>query len=88
MQRQKFAEALKGQILENEQHQLMEIRKKQEEGRLINLTKIHWQKDELFKLKSQRTKTAQVRKSLSEINNQLKYIKDIERKENRILDMR
>ncbi|XP_033214217.1 cilia- and flagella-associated protein 45-like [Belonocnema kinseyi] len=88
LQRQKFAEALKKQIFENEQNKLMETWKKQEESRLINLNEIAWQNDEILRLKSQQTKTVQVRKSLSEINNQLKHFKYIEREENRIMDMR
>ena len=88
IKKRKFAEALKKQILENDEHRLMEIRKKQEESCSINATNIAWQKDEIFKLKSQQDKIAKVRKSLSESNHQLKYFKDIESEENKIMDKR
>lgn len=83
-----FAKILKDQITENEEQRILEFERKQEESRLINLSNIAWQQDEIEKLRNKAIENAKVRRELSEVNKQLKHFKMIEQEENKIIDLR
>ncbi|CAK9795861.1 Cilia- and flagella-associated protein 45 [Anthophora quadrimaculata] len=86
--RQKCADSLMEQIKENEENRLLEFERKQEESRLINLSNIAWQQEEIAKLQYKESEHAQVRQELAEGNEQLKHFKVMEEQENKIIDLR
>lgn len=86
--RLQFAKILKEQIIENEEHRILEFERKQEESRLINLSNIAWQQNEIEKLRNKEAENARVRQELEEGNEQLKYFKAMEKEENKIIDLR
>lgn len=86
--RLRFAKILKEQIVENEEQRILEFERKQEESRLINLSNIAWQQDEIEKLRNKETENAKVRQELAEGNEQLKHFKAMEQQENKIIDLR
>lgn len=86
--RLKTAQALKEQIEEAETQRIIEFERKQEESRLINLSNIAWQQDEMLQQQMKEAEHAKMRKELAEGNDQLRHFKDMEREENRIIDLR
>jgi len=86
--RLQFAKILKEQIVENEEQRILEFERKQEESRLINLSNIAWQQDEIEKLRNKEAENARVRQELAEGNEQLKHFKAMEQEENKIIDLR
>lgn len=86
--RLRFAKILKEQIVENEEQRVLEFERKQEESRLINLSNIAWQQDEIEKLRNKEAENAKVRQELAEGNEQLKHFKAMEQQENKIIDLR
>lgn len=86
--RLQFAKILKEQIIENEEHRILEFERKREESRLINLSNIAWQQEEIEKLRNKEAENAKVRQELAEVNEQLKYFKAMEEEENKIIDLR
>lgn len=86
--RLRFAKILKEQIVENEEQRILEFERKQEESRLINLSNIAWQQDEIEKLRDKEAENAKVRQELAEGNEQLKHFKAMEQEENRVIDLR
>lgn len=83
-----YAEALKTQILENDEKRQLEIQRKQEENRMNNYIRIMNEKADISKLKAQGIENANIRKNLSETNDQLKHFKNVETEENRIMEAR
>lgn len=88
IKRQKFASSLMDQIKENEENRILEFEKKQEESRLINLSNINWQQEEISKLRNKEIENALIRQQLAEGNEQLKHLKAMEEQENKIIDLR
>lgn len=86
--RMKVAQALKEQIEEAETQRIIGFERKQEESRLINLSNIAWQQEEMIQQKFKEENNARMRKELAEGNEQLRHFKDMEREENRIIDLR
>ncbi|XP_048509183.1 cilia- and flagella-associated protein 45-like isoform X2 [Athalia rosae] len=86
--RMKTAQALKEQIEEAESQRIMEFERKQEESRLINLSNIAWQQEEMLHQQMKEAENARIRRDLAEGNEQLRHFKDMEREENRIIDLR
>lgn len=86
--RLRFAKILKEQIVENEEQRILTFERKQEESRLINLSNIAWQQDEIEKLRNKEAENARVRQELAEVNEQLKHFKAVEQEENKIIDLR
>lgn len=86
--RQKFANSLMDQIKDNEDYRILQIERKQEESRLINLSNIAWQQEEIAKLRNKEAEHAQVRQELAEVNEQLRHLKAMEEQENKIIDLR
>lgn len=86
--RLRFAKILKEQIVENEEQRVLEFERKQEESRLINLSNIAWQQDEIEKLRNKEAENTKVRQELAEGNEQLKHFKAMEQQENKIIDLR
>lgn len=88
IKRQKFASSLMDQIKENEENRILEFEKKQEESRLINLSNINWQQEEISKLRNKEIQNALIRQQIAEGNEQLKHLKAMEEQENKIIDLR
>ncbi|XP_017760461.1 PREDICTED: cilia- and flagella-associated protein 45-like [Eufriesea mexicana] len=88
VKRQTFANSLMDQIKENEENRILEFERKQEESRLINLSNIAWQQEEIAKLRSKEFENALIRQQLAEGNEQLKHFKAMEQQENKIIDLR
>ena len=88
VERQKFANSLMDQIKENEENRILEFERKQEESRLINLSNINWQQEEIAKLRNKESENALIRRQLAEGNEQLKHFKAMEEQENKIIDLR
>ncbi|XP_043518237.1 cilia- and flagella-associated protein 45-like isoform X1 [Frieseomelitta varia] len=88
VKRQKFANSLMDQIKENEENRTLEFERKQEESRLINLSNINWQQEEIAKLRSKESENALVRQQIADGNEQLKHFKAMEEQENKIIDLR
>ncbi|XP_046596388.1 cilia- and flagella-associated protein 45 isoform X1 [Neodiprion lecontei] len=86
--RMRTAQALKEQIEEVEMQRVIEFERKQEESRLINLSNIAWQQEEMRQQQIKEAEHARMRKELAEGNDQLRHFKDMEREENRIIDLR
>lgn len=86
--REKFANSLMDQIKDNEDYRILEFERKQEESRLINLSNIAWQQEEIAKLKNKETENARIRRELAAVNEQLKHLKEMEEQENKIIDLR
>lgn len=86
--RLQFAKFLKEQIEENEEQQILELEKKQEESRLIDLSNIAWQQDVIEKQRKKEAENARVRQELTEVYEQMKHYKTMEQEENRIIDLR
>ncbi|XP_015115031.1 cilia- and flagella-associated protein 45 [Diachasma alloeum] len=86
--RRKYARLLRNQILENEEQKIIEFERKQEEGKLINLSNIAWQDEEIAKARRKEEEAARVRKQLISENEKLMRYKQMEREEQRILDLR
>ncbi|XP_043261259.1 cilia- and flagella-associated protein 45 [Colletes gigas] len=82
-----FANRLKDQIQENEEHRMLEFARKQEESRLINLNNIAWQQDEIAKLQNKESEHARIRQEIAEGNEQLKHFKAMEEHENKIINL-
>ncbi|XP_053994148.1 cilia- and flagella-associated protein 45-like isoform X2 [Hylaeus volcanicus] len=83
-----FANRLKDQIKENEENRMLEFARKQEESRLINLSNVAWQQDEIAKLHNRESENARIRQEIAEGNEQLKHFKAMEEQENKIIDLR
>ncbi|XP_043470107.1 cilia- and flagella-associated protein 45-like [Leptopilina heterotoma] len=83
-----YADALKTQITENDIKRQIEIQRKQEENSLNNYARIMNEKEEISKLKAQEVENAKIRKNLSDINNQLKHFKNVEKEESKIMEAR
>ncbi|CAL7950302.1 unnamed protein product [Xylocopa violacea] len=88
VKRQKFTNSLMNQIKENEENRILEFERKQEESRLINLSNIAWQQQEIAKLRNKELENARIRQQLTEGNEQLKHLKAMEEQENKIIDLR
>lgn len=88
IKRQKFASSLMDQIKENEENRILEFEKKQEESRLINLSNINWQQEEISKLRNKEIQNVLIRQQIAEGNEQLKHLKAMEEQENKIIDLR
>lgn len=88
VKRQTFANSLMDQIKENEESRILEFERKQEESRLINLSNIAWQQEEISKLRNKEFENALIRQQLAEGNEQLKHLKAMEQQENKIIDLR
>ncbi|XP_076182066.1 cilia- and flagella-associated protein 45 isoform X2 [Ptiloglossa arizonensis] len=88
IKKQEFANKLKDQIKENEEHKMLEFARKQEESQLINLNNIAWQEEEIEKLQNKRFRNARIRQEIAEGNEQLKHFKAMEEQENKIIDLR
>ncbi|KAI4490938.1 hypothetical protein M0802_010612 [Mischocyttarus mexicanus] len=86
--KQVFAKILKDQIVENEEQRILEFERKQEESQLINMNNISWQQAEMEKLHRKEAESAQIRRDLAEVNEQLKHFKAMEEEENKIIDLR
>ncbi|KOC58900.1 Coiled-coil domain-containing protein 19, mitochondrial [Habropoda laboriosa] len=86
--RQKCADSLMEQIKENEENRILQFERKQEESRLINLSNIAWQQEEITKVQNKESENARVRQQLAEGNEQLKHFKVMEEQENKIMDLR
>lgn len=86
--RLQFAKFLKEQIEENEAQQILELEKKQEESRFINLNNVAWQQDEIERQRKKEAENARVRQELTEAYEQMKHYKAMEQEENRIIDLR
>lgn len=86
--KQHYADALKMQITENDLKRQIEIQRKQEENSLNNYARILNGKEEISKLKAQEIENAKIRKNLSDINNQLKHFKNVEKEESKIMEAR
>lgn len=78
--RLQFAKFLKEQIEENEEQRILELEKKQEESRFINLNNIAWQQNEIEKQRKKETENARVRQELTEVYEQMRHYKAIDRK--------
>ncbi|XP_034943525.1 cilia- and flagella-associated protein 45-like [Chelonus insularis] len=83
-----FANLLKSQIIENEEQKIIEFERKLEEGKLINLSNIAWQDEEIAKERKKKERDALIRKELAAENERLMKFKEMEREQNKILDMR
>ena len=88
VKKRQFAKSLKEQIIENEEQRAVEFERKQEEGRLISLSNIAWQENEIAKMQKKEAESAKIRKELASGNERLRHFKDMEREENRIMDLR
>lgn len=88
VKRLQFAKFLKEQIEENEEQRVLELEKKQEETRLINLSNIAWQQDEIERQRKKEAKNAKMRQELTEVYEQMRHYKTMEQEENRIIDLR
>lgn len=86
--RQKFADSLMDQIKDNEEYRMLEFERKQEESRLINLSNIAWQQEQIAKLRNKESENARIRQDLATVNEQLKHLKAMEEQENKIIDLR
>lgn len=86
--RSQFAKRLVKQIAENEEQRILAFERKQEESRLINLSNVARQQDEIEKLRKKEAENARIRQELAEAHEQLKYFRAIEREEERIIDFR
>ncbi|XP_008552554.1 cilia- and flagella-associated protein 45-like [Microplitis demolitor] len=86
--RREFASSLKHQIIENEEQRIIEFERKQEEGKLINLSNIAWMDEQIMKEKKRKEQGALIRKELAAENQRLIKFKEMEREENRIIDIR
>ncbi|XP_076397283.1 cilia- and flagella-associated protein 45 isoform X2 [Megachile rotundata] len=86
--RQKFANSLMDQIKDNEEYRMLEFERKQEESRLINLSNIAWQQEQIAKLRNKEAENARIRQDLATVNEQLKHLKAMEEQENKIIDLR
>ncbi|XP_029043140.2 cilia- and flagella-associated protein 45-like [Osmia bicornis bicornis] len=86
--KEKFANSLMDQIKDNEDYRILEFERKQEESRLINLSNIAWQQEEIAKLRNKETENTRIRRELAEVNEQLKHLKEMEVQENKIIDLR
>lgn len=85
---QRFAQVLKEQILENEEERLLEYERKREESRLINLNTLAQQEAELAKTREREAELARARREFIESNERLRHFKQMEKEENKIMDMR
>lgn len=83
-----FSKILKEQIEENEQQRILELERKQEESRFINLNNVARQQDEIERQRKKEAEIAKVRQELTEAYEQIKHFKAMEQEENRIIDLR
>lgn len=83
-----FSRFLKEQIEENEQQRILELERKQEESRFINLNNVARQQDEIERQRKKEAEIAKVRQELTEAYEQIKHFKAMEQEENRIIDLR
>lgn len=86
--RLRFSRFLKEQIEENEQQRILELERKQEESRFINLNNVARQQDEIERQRKKEAEIAKVRQELTEAYEQIKHFKAMEQEENRIIDLR
>jgi len=86
--RMQFANILKKQISENQEQRILQFERKQEESRLINLSNIAREQDEIEKMREKRTEDAKIRQEQTEEQEQLKFFKAMEQEEERIIDLR
>jgi len=86
--RMQFANILKKQISENQEQRILEFERKQEESRLINLSNIAREQDEIEKMREKKTEDAKIRQGQTEEQEQLKFFKAMEQEEERIIDLR
>lgn len=86
--RLQFSRCLKEQIEENEQQRILELERKQEESRFINLNNIARQQDEIERQRKKEAEIAKMRQELTEAYEQIKHFKAMEQEENRIIDLR
>lgn len=86
--RLQFGKFLKEQIVENEEQRNLEFERKTEESRLISLSNIAWQQDEIERQRKKKAENARVRQELTEVYEQMKHYKTMEQEENRIIDFR
>lgn len=86
--RLRFSRFLKEQIEENEQQRILELERKQEESRFINLNSVARQQDEIERQRKKEAEIAKVRQELTEAYEQIKHFKAMEQEENRIIDLR
>ncbi|KAK0089301.1 hypothetical protein PV325_008056 [Microctonus aethiopoides] len=83
-----FARLLQNQIMENEEQRIIEFERKQEEAKLTNLDNIAWQEAEIHKANKIKQNNELMRKQMLLENMWLIKAKEIEREEEKILDMR
>lgn len=86
--RTQFARTLKEQIVENEEQRILEFERKQEESRLIGLSNVARQQDEIERMRGKEAESAKIRQELTEAHEQLKYFKAIEKEEEKIMNLR
>lgn len=86
--RLQFSKFLKEQIEENEQQRILELERKQEESRFINLNNVARQQDEIERQRKKEAEIAKMRQELTEAYEQIKHFKAMEQEENRIIDLR
>jgi len=86
--RVQFANILKKQIAENQEQRILDFERKQEESRLINLSNIAREQEEIEKMREKRTEDARIRQEQTEEQEQLKFFKAMEQEEERIIDLR
>ena len=83
-----FAKILHEQIRMNEQERMLEYERKREESRLANLHAIAQQEAEMEKAKERETEMEKSRRELVECNERLKHFRNMEKEEERIMEMR
>lgn len=88
IRKHKFAKLLRNQIIENEEQRIIEFERKQEEGRLINISNDLWHDDEMKKAQKKKELNDKIRKDIEIENDKLMKFKQIEREEARLIDLR
>lgn len=86
--RLRFVKFLKEQIGENEEQRLLELARKKEESRLVDLNNIAWQQDEIEKQRKKEAKSIRLRQEFKEEYEQKKHYKAMEQEENKLIDLR
>lgn len=85
---QYFIRTLKNQIAENEEQRHLEFERKMEESRQINLETIAYQQSEITKMQEKQLENERIKRDFAKVNEQLKHFREMEKKENEIIDLR
>ena len=88
LKQEEYSKNLKDQLIMNEEERLLDLERRREETRLINLNSIVQQEAELERLKNRANESEKLKKELYECNERLKHFKAMEEEENRIMDIR